>query len=150
MPTLLRNYDRYSMMNSVEIRMPFMDHRIVSFVNSLPYSSKFGNGYTKKLIRDAIDPYLPKEITWRKTKIGFNTPIIDWMQGDLKEWFSDTVHDKSFLYSSLLEDPKKLQITIMDIVNKKENNFFIGQKCWSDLSSYLWEKSVLKKRYANR
>ena len=66
LPTLLRNYDRYSMINSVEIRMPFMDHRIVSFVNSLPYSSKLGNGYTKKLIRDALDPYMPKEITWRK------------------------------------------------------------------------------------
>ena len=43
LPTLLRNYDRYSMINGVEIRMPFMDHRIVTFVNSLPYSSKFGN-----------------------------------------------------------------------------------------------------------
>ena len=38
------------MKNGVEIRMPFMDHRIVTFVNSLPYSSKFGNGYTKTLL----------------------------------------------------------------------------------------------------
>ena len=63
LPTLLRNYDRYSMINSVEIRMPFMDHRLVSYVHSLPYTSKFGGGYTKRLIRDAVAPYLPDEIT---------------------------------------------------------------------------------------
>ena len=126
-----------------------MDHRIVSFVNSLPYSSKFGNGYTKKLIRDAIDPYLPKEITWRKTKIGFNTPIIDWMQGDLKEWFSDTVHDKSFLECELVNNPKNLQKTIMDIVNKTDNNYNIAQKSWTELSPYLWGKSILKRKYDN-
>ena len=84
LPTLLRNYDRYSMINGVEIRMPFMDHRIVTYVNSLPYTSKFGNGYTKILIRDAMSKNMPKEITWRKSKIGFNTPIVDWMQKDLK------------------------------------------------------------------
>ena len=72
LPTLLRNYDRYSMINSVEIRMPFMDHRIVSYINSLPSSSKFGKGYTKKLIRDSLEPFMPKEITWRKSKVGFN------------------------------------------------------------------------------
>ena len=74
------------MVNSVEIRMPFMDHRVVSHVHSFPYSSKFGGRYIKKLIRDAMDPYMPKDITWRKSKIGFNTPIVDWMQGDLWDW----------------------------------------------------------------
>jgi len=147
LPTLLRNYDRYSMINGVEIRMPFMDHRIVTFVNSLPYSSKFGNGYTKKLIRDAMDPYMPKEVTWRKSKIGFNTPIIDWMQGDLKEWFSDTVHNKDFLNSDFIDSPKQLQTEIMDIVNKNENKYTSGENTWKKLTPYLWEKSVIKRKY---
>lgn len=147
LPTLLRNYDRYSMMNSVEIRMPFMDHRIVSYVNSLPYSSKFNNGYTKKLIRDAMDPYMPKEITWRKSKIGFSTPIVDWMQGDLKEWFCDTVHDQAFKGSDLIDNPLQLKSDIMDIVNRKNSNYFKAQKCWAKLSPYIWGKAVLNKNY---
>ncbi len=147
LPTLLRNYDRYAMINSVEIRMPFMDHRIVSFVNSLPYSSKQGGGYTKKLIRDAIDPYLPKEITWRKSKVGFSSPIVDWMQNDLSEWFSDTVHSTSFLESQLVENPKELQSIIMDVVNRKSNDFSIAQKSWRQLSPYIWEKAVLGRNY---
>ena len=145
LPTLLRNYDRYSMINGVEIRMPFMDHRIVTYVNSLPYSSKFGNGYTKKLIRDAMDPYMPKEITWRKSKIGFNTPIVDWMQKDLKEWFSDTVHDKSFINCQLVDNPNKLKKSIMSIVNKKENSYIEARKCWTLLTPYIWEKSIINR-----
>ena len=144
LPTLLRNYDRYSMTNSVEIRMPFMDHRIVSFVTSLPYSSKFGNGYTKKLIRDAMDPYMPKEITWRKSKIGFNSPIVDWMQGDLKEWFLDTVHEKGFMESSLIDNPSDLQSQILSIVNKNTNSYVLAENSWKNLTPYIWEKAIKK------
>jgi asparagine synthase (glutamine-hydrolysing) len=147
LPTLLRNYDRYSMMNSVEIRMPFMDHRIVSYVNSLPYSSKFGNGYTKKLIRDAMDPYMPKKITWRKHKIGFNSPIVEWMQGDLKDWFSDTVHDLNFEKSDFIENSSQLKSDIMNIVNKNNNSDYDASKCWNKLSPYLWARSILNKNY---
>lgn len=145
LPTLLRNYDRYSMMNSVEIRMPFMDHRIVSFVNSLPYSSKFGNGYTKKLIRDAMDLFMPKEVTWRKSKIGFNSPIIDWMQGDLKEWFGDIIHSRDFLDCSLVDNPKELKNNILRILSKEDNQFSSGEKAWTELTPYLWEKSIIKR-----
>ena len=147
LPTLLRNYDRYAMMNSVEIRMPFMDHRLVSYVNSLPTSSKFGGGYTKKMIRDSMDTYMPKEITWRKSKIGFNTPIVDWMQGDLRDWFGDTVHEQRFVTSDLVDNPLQLKRDVMDIINKKCNDYSKAQKCWTELSPYIWGKAVLDKNY---
>lgn len=146
LPTLLRNYDRYSMINSVEIRMPFMDHRLVSFVNSLPYSSKLGNGYTKKIVRDAIDPYLPKEVAWRKSKIGFSSPIVDWMQNDLSEWFLDTINSKSFLESDLVSKPQDLKERITQIVTKKNSYFIEAQRCWAELSPYIWEKAVLSRK----
>ena len=144
LPTLLRNYDRYAMINSVEIRMPFMDHRLVSFVSSLPYTSKFGGGYTKKLIRDALDPYMPKEVTWRKSKIGFNSPTVDWMQNDLKEWFLDTVNSKSFNECSLIENPQLLRENITKVTNKETKSLSFAQRCWNDLTPYLWENAMLK------
>lgn len=147
LPTLLRNYDRYSMMNSVEIRMPFMDHRIVSFVNSLPYTSKFGRGYTKKIIRDAMDPFMPKEVTWRKPKIGFNSPIVDWMQNELRDWFGDTVNSRGFLESQLVVDANNIKIRVEEIINKKNSVFLDAEKAWTDLSPYLWEKAILKRDY---
>ncbi len=146
LPTLLRNYDRYAMINSVEIRMPFMDYRLVNYVNSLPYTSKIGNGYTKRIIRDAIDPYLPKEVTWRKTKIGFSSPIVDWMQNELSEWFMDNVHAKSFVESNLVSNPLQLQKEITAIVKKETSDFSKAQKCWTAFSPYLWEKAVLNRK----
>ena len=64
LPTLLRNYDRYSMAASVEIRMPFMDHRLVSYCFSLPWQSKIprSSTYTKAIIRDAIGPWMPRKV----------------------------------------------------------------------------------------
>ena len=144
LPTLLRNYDRYAMINGVEIRMPFMDHRIVSFVNSLPYSSKIGNGYTKRIVRDALDPYLPKEVTWRKTKIGFSSPIVDWMQNDLSEWFMDNLNSRSYNESTLVEEPEALKQRITDIVTGKNSSFTDAQKCWTEFSPYIWEKAIFK------
>ena len=49
LPTLLRNYDKYSMASGVEIRMPFMDWRLVTYSFSLPYSSKVGAGLSKRI-----------------------------------------------------------------------------------------------------
>lgn len=153
LPTLLRNYDRYSMINSVEIRMPFMDHRLVEFVFSLPYSYKFGNGYTKKLIRDALKDLMPQDVVWRKSKIGFNSPILQWMQNDkknngLKEWFLDIAHSQDFLDCSLIANPKNLQEQIINICNSSDKNipFAIGEKIWCSLNPYLWQKSF---KYAN-
>ena len=83
LPTLLRNYDRYSMAESVEVRMPFMDHRLVSFIFSLPLSSKLGGGYTKRIVRDAMKDIVPDPILTRRDKIGWNAPLHNWLSGEL-------------------------------------------------------------------
>ena len=75
LPTLLRNYDRYSMAESVEVRMSFIDHRLVSFVFSLPLSSKIGGDYTKRIVRDAMKDIVPEPILTRRDKIGWNAPL---------------------------------------------------------------------------
>lgn len=145
LPTLLRNYDRYSMINGVEVRMPFMDYRLVSYVFSLPYSSKFGNGYTKKLIRDAMAPLMPGDVVFRKTKIGFNSPIVNWMQGELKEWFNDIIISKDFEECSLIENTNSLKKQIIEISSKKTSDWHIAEQAWTELTPYLWEKAIVKK-----
>ena len=147
LPTLLRNYDRYSMINGVEIRMPFMDHRIVGFVNSLHYNSKIGHGFTKRILRDAIDPYLPKQVTWRTSKIGFSSPIVNWMQNELNEWFLDTVHAKDFLNSDLVNNPHSVKDQVVEICQKHNSDFTKASYLWTEVSSYLWGKAFLNKNY---
>src|SRR3989339_259313 len=144
LPTLLRNYDRYSMTSGVEIRMPFMDYRIVSFAFSLPWQSKLKNGYTKAIIRDSLSKYMPKKITYRKTKIGFNTPIVDWMRGPLKTYFLDIINSRNF-QESVFINPENTAKKIKNVIENPKATFTMGTGAWRSLAPYLWEQSFLKK-----
>jgi len=146
LPTILRNYDRYSMANGVEIRMPFMDHRLVSFAFSLPWTSKIRNGFSKAIIRDAVADLMPKEIAYRKSKIGFNSPIVDWMQGPLKQFFLDTINSQSFKSSDLI-DPEAVAGKINSVIFDSKALFLDGEKAWTMLSPFLWEQAVLKRNH---
>jgi len=105
LPTLLRNYDRASMAHGVEVRMPFMDWRLVTLAFGLPDDSKIGNGYTKRILREAMAGLLPESIRLRTNKIGFTSPLDLWMRGALREWVMDTVSGQEFQQSSVWNGP---------------------------------------------
>lgn len=144
LPTLLRNYDRYSMSNGVEIRMPFMDHRIVAFAFSIPWTSKVRGGYSKAIIRDALREIIPEKIAHRKEKIGFNSPVVEWMKGPLKPFLLDTISDRDFKESTLI-NPIEVRKVILDAISNKNTNFQNATLAWMKLTPYLWEKAMLKK-----
>jgi asparagine synthase (glutamine-hydrolysing) len=83
LPAILRNYDRCSMAHGIEVRMPFMDWRLVTFCFGLPPLSKAGDGFTKRVLRAAMRGIVPDSILDRRTKIGFNSPMIEWFNGGL-------------------------------------------------------------------
>lgn len=90
---LLRYADRNSMANSIEVRLPFLSHKIVEFLFTLPSHYKFNNGYTKFILREAIDGYLPNEIIWRKDKIGYEPPQKSWIESIEIEFSSHIIKD---------------------------------------------------------
>ncbi|MDB5206630.1 MAG: asnB [Flavisolibacter sp.] len=77
---LLRLADRNSMAHSVEVRLPFLQHEMVEFLFTLPPYFKIRQGWTKWLLRKAVDDKLPKEIVWRKDKVGYEPPQKEWMK----------------------------------------------------------------------
>lgn len=101
LPTILRSYDRASMSHGIEVRMPFMDWRIVTYCFALPERSKVGDGYTKKVLRDAMAGLMPDSIRLRTNKIGFTTPLDEWMRGNLHDWAMDLANSRDFLESSI-------------------------------------------------
>lgn len=66
MQTLLDRKDRMSMYSSLEVRVPFCDHRIVEYLFNVPWHMKNHDGYEKGLLRYAMRDYLPDEVLWRK------------------------------------------------------------------------------------
>ena len=79
---LLMRVDKMSMACSVECRVPFLDHRLVEYVASLPQVTKLGLGRAKHLLKKAVLPILPRDIIDRK-KQGFGVPIHEWFHTSL-------------------------------------------------------------------
>lgn len=139
LPTLLRNYDRYSMASGVEIRMPFLDYRLVQFAFSISWKAKLHGGYSKSIIRDALKDIIPKGIVERKSKIGFNTPIVEWMKGPWKEWLYDLMESVDFKQSSMI-NAKQTRALTEHVICSDDASFPEGEKAWEMLMPYLWEK----------
>lgn len=76
---LLRYADRNSMAHSREVRLPFLSHKLVEYVFSLPDEFKINNGWTKFVLRKAMSNILPESICWRVDKIGYEPPQKNWM-----------------------------------------------------------------------
>ena len=79
MPHLLRYEDKNSMKFSIETRLPFIDYRVLETALSINSSYKIREGWTKYVLRKSVDNILPKNIVWRKNKLGFEAPTKSWL-----------------------------------------------------------------------
>jgi asparagine synthase (glutamine-hydrolysing) len=103
LPTILRNFDRLSMAHGVEVRMPFMDWRLVTYVMSLPDSTKSANGYSKWVARAAMKDQMPESIRMAKRKVGFNSPMPGWLNGPLRPWIHAVLEKKNDAFNELVD-----------------------------------------------
>jgi asparagine synthase (glutamine-hydrolysing) len=92
---LLKFADRNSMAHSLEVRLPFLNHELVEFIFSLKSELFLKEGWSKAILRESVKEKLPKEIVYRKDKIGFEAPHEQWMKNtELYNMFSQS---KEFL-----------------------------------------------------
>jgi asparagine synthase (glutamine-hydrolysing) len=115
---LLRNFDVHSMGHAIQLRMPFLDWRVVSYALSVPDESKAAAGYTKHLLREAMRGVLPDPLRLRRHKTGYNAPVANWLAGGLSSWLWDEVNDREFLRSELWDGPALLALAR----SKRETN----------------------------
>ena len=81
---LLRDTDQMSMAHALEVRVPFLDHKLVEYVMGLPEASKLPRDLPKQLLVEALHGALPGSIV-RRPKQGFVLPFAAWMKGELRE-----------------------------------------------------------------
>lgn len=92
--SLLHYEDRNSMAFSVESRVPFLDHRLVEFVFSLPSNYKINSGNTKAILRKSMEGIIPEKIRTRKSKLGFATPEKSWQKTILRPQIEQALQDE--------------------------------------------------------
>lgn len=79
LPYYLRSNDHFTMLIPLEHRFPFLDYRIVELGTTMPISYLYRRGWTKYLLRRAMEPFLPPKILWRRTKMGFPFAIREFL-----------------------------------------------------------------------
>ena len=81
---ILVKVDRMSMANSLEVRAPILDYKLMEFAATVPSKYKFNHGEKKYLLKEAFKKYLPDDILYRK-KMGFSVPLASWLRNELKD-----------------------------------------------------------------
>ncbi|HSV24569.1 MAG TPA: asparagine synthase (glutamine-hydrolyzing) [Xanthobacteraceae bacterium] len=82
---IMTKVDRCSMAVALEAREPLLDHRLVEFVWKLPRRFKYDGRQTKRLLRQVLHRYVPRELVERP-KMGFSIPLGNWLREDLRDW----------------------------------------------------------------
>jgi asparagine synthase (glutamine-hydrolysing) len=130
---ILYKVDRMSMAHSLEVRPPFLDHRIVEFAATLPENFKV-RGFRKKfLLRRLMQDRLPTRILKRK-KQGLDIPIHDWFRGPLKSLLLDTLSDGMLRRSGLFH-PTEVWALVRNHLDRRVN---AGYHLWGLLTLLLW------------
>lgn len=126
LPHLLKYEDRNSMANSIESRLPFLDYKLVELSLNTNNSLKIKDGWTKFILRKAAETILPKEIVWRKNKLGFNAPEKTWT----KEFENEMINEiqQSEILNNFIHF-KKLYFKNLDLRTKwRLYNFSVWEK----------------------
>jgi asparagine synthase (glutamine-hydrolysing) len=144
LPTILQQCDRCSMAHGVESRMPFMDYRIVEFVFSLPNESLVGGGFTKRILRKAVDGLVPDATRLNKVKIGFNAPIVEWYAGPLRELMLDTMRSAEFRQSMYCEGDAWSIVFEQWLRNPRWNGAW---GFWAPVHFILWKHQMSTSRH---
>jgi asparagine synthase (glutamine-hydrolysing) len=129
LPTILRNFDRLSMAHGIEVRMPFMDWRLVCYVMSLPDSAKLGPIGSKAVARHAMAGRMPDSIRISQRKVGFNSPMPEWMNGALGIWAQQVLAPTHSGFETLV-DARGLRTRIAELCKSQAWDWEAVGRLW--------------------
>ena len=132
---ILYKADRMSMAHSLEVRPPFLDHRIVEFAASLPEDLKIRSFRQKYILKELMRDKLPPSITRRK-KTGFDIPAHDWFRGTLRNLLLETLTPSAVAATGIF-DAQAVQSLVRDHLERRVN---AGYHLWGLVTLFLWMK----------
>ncbi len=130
---ILNKTDRMSMAHSLEVRPPFLDHRIVEFAASLPAGYKIRGPRQKFILKDLMKGKLPPMILQRK-KTGFDIPAHEWLRGPLKSLLLDTLAEGTSAHPEIF-DRAAIDVCVQRHLDRREN---LGYNLWGLMILFQW------------
>jgi asparagine synthase (glutamine-hydrolysing) len=134
---LLVKADKMTMANSIELRVPLLDHKVLEFAASLPDRFKLNGFTTKYLLKKVLSRSIPREIIERK-KTGFPVPYESWIRKDLKNFVWDVLTDSKTTNRAFFRKDAIEQLLRANAANGSH-----GKEIFSLLSLELWQRAFL-------
>lgn len=139
---ILAKADKMTMANALELRVPFLDHKVFEFAATIPTRYKVKNKTTKIALRSAFPGLLPPKVN-NRPKRGFPVPLRKWMRGELKERLQEIIQDcftpQFFNYSSV---EKLFQ---QHLEGKGDNS----RKLWTIIIFLLWHDIYINRKHGS-
>jgi len=130
---ILMKVDRMSMAHAVEVRPPFLDHRIVEFADSLPASFKIRGSRQKVLLKELMKDKLPAAVL-SKEKTGLDIPSHEWLRGPLKPMMLDALAYGTSEHAELFRKDA-IDACVRDHLERRVN---LGYHLWGLMILFLW------------
>ncbi|UXP33219.1 asparagine synthase (glutamine-hydrolyzing) [Reichenbachiella agarivorans] len=131
---MLKKVDLMSMASGLEVRVPFLDHEVVEFVHSLPVEYKINAQMRKKILQDTYRDILPKEL-YRRSKKGFEMPLLNWLKTSLSSELSATLFDRDKIEAG--------KIFNWSAVEKLKTKMYSGNP--EDSHAHVWALYIFQK-----
>lgn len=132
---ILTKVDRATMSVSLEGRDPLVDHRLLEISARLPFDFKYDGRSTKRILKDIVHEYVPKEMMDRP-KSGFSLPIYSWLRGDLSWMIDEYLNERELSGSGLFNVPFLLK----QVELYKEDKLHYSPLIWKLLMFQMWYK----------
>ena len=136
---ILAKVDRATMSASLEGREPLLDHRLIEYTAQLPIAFKYDGTTSKKILKDIVHQYVPKELMERP-KAGFSLPIYNWLKGDLLSLLNDLLSEESIRKSGILKGKMVKNLKVEFLNNKLQDETII----WKILQFQMWYHRWMK------
>jgi len=116
---ILVKLDRATMASSLETRVPFLDHKLIEYVWTIPHSLKLKKGDGKWILKQILNQYVPKNLTERP-KMGFGVPLGSWLRGPLRDWAENLLNEKRLMQEGYF-NPKLIRDKWSEHLSNKKN-----------------------------
>lgn len=137
---MLHKVDMMSMANSLEVRVPFLDHNLVAFACSLPDEYKINSQIRKRILQDAYSDTLPAEL-YNRPKHGFEVPLLNWFKTDLGEELFGHYLNPDFIQQQNIFNIKTINTLKQQLHSKKPGD--IHARLWALLVFQHWWKKYM-------
>jgi len=122
---------------SIESRLPFLDYRVVEFLFSIPERFKIRDGMTKYILRESMKGILPEEVRERTGKLGFPTPMDDWMREPEMSKYIQGIFSSDRFRGRGYHDTSEVDRLFNAHIDRKAN---AGLAIWKILNLELWSR----------